>query len=100
MYDQSYIFWLHLTYLFQNFAQRLPNVCPEGVQSLQINKNSNFKKLHQETSFPCNNKNNKIGQNVLKFERKLGYLAQGSGIKLHKDLKVQPFGLFSDVEAW
>ena len=46
MYDQSYIF---LTYLFQNFAQRLPNVCPEAVQSLQINKNSNFKKRQQKT---------------------------------------------------
>ena len=44
MYDQSYIIWLHLTYLFQNFDQRLPNVCPEAVQSLQINKNSNLNK--------------------------------------------------------
>ena len=48
MYDQSYIFWLHLTYLFQNFGQRLPNVCPEAFQSLQINKNSNLKKQQQK----------------------------------------------------
>ena len=96
MYDQSYIFWLHLTYLFQNFAQRLPNVCSEAVQSLQINKNSNLKKQQQKTYLIFLKQQKQQKFRIVRLpsfyrtkcfdvyiERKVGHLAQGSGIKLH-----------------
>ena len=83
MYDQSYIF---LTYLFQNFAQRLPNVCPEAVQSLQINKNSNFKKTTTKDiiSSQQQKQQNRTKCFEVYIERKVGHLALGSEIKLHE----------------
>ena len=89
-------FNLPISELCSEAAQCLPRGCsePANLQKLKLKKTKDIISLQQKKQ------QNRTKCFEVYFERKVGHLAQGSGIKLHEDLKVQPFGLFSDVEGW